>query len=158
MEETLNQLGGLLLGSIPTIVLFLLAFLAYRVIVYVPLQRVLSERRNQTEGALEKARADIAAAEAKTAEYEIALRDARLSVFKAQEARRQKALEARAAAVAQARAAADEQVRQARAAIEGDVAESKSTLEAESERLATEVIRSIFRQVGAVQTPAGGAQ
>ena len=158
MEETLNQLGGLLLGSIPTIVLFLLAFLAYRVIVYVPLQRVLSERRNKTEGALEKARADIAAAEAKTAEYEVALRDARLSVFKAQEVRRQKALESRTAAVAEARAAADEQVRQARAAIEKDVAESKSRLQAESERLATEVIRSIFRQVSAVQTPAGGAQ
>lgn len=158
MDETLKQVGNLALGSIPTIVLFLLLFLAYRALVHAPLERILSERRGKTEGALEKARADIAAAEAKTAEYERALREARLTVFKGQEARRQKALEARAVVVAEARAAAEEQVRQARTAIGTEVTESKARLESESERLANEVIQSIFRQVGAVQSPAGGGQ
>jgi F-type H+-transporting ATPase subunit b len=159
MEETLKQLGGLVLGAIPTILLFLLTFMAYRVIVYSPLSRVLSERRNQTEGALEKARADIAAAEAKIAEYENALRQARMTIFRSQEARRQKALEARAQAVAEARAQAQGQVREARAALEAQVSQSKASLESEAQRLATEVIQAIFRQVGvAHSSPVGGGQ
>jgi F-type H+-transporting ATPase subunit b len=158
MDETLRQLGGLLLGSIPTIVLFLVLFVAYRSLVHAPLERVLSERHSKTEGALDKARADIAAAEAKTAEYEKALREARLMLFKAQEQRRQKAAEARARAAAQARSLADEQVRAAKAALEKEVAASKLSLQAEGERLATEVIQSIFKQVGAVQAPATGGQ
>jgi F-type H+-transporting ATPase subunit b len=159
MEETLAKLGGLVLGAIPTILLFLLAFAAYRVIVYAPLSRVLSERRNKTEGALEKARADIAAAEAKVAEYEKALREARMTIFRSQEARRQKALEARAQTVAEARAQAQAQVHEARSALGAQVAQSKVGLQAESQRLASEVIQAIFRQVGAAQSsPAGGGQ
>lgn len=158
MDETLRQLGGLILGSIPTIVVFLLLFLAYRILVHAPLERVLTERRSKTEGALERARADIAAAEAKTAEYETALREARLSVFRAQEARRQRALESRAAAVAEARTLAEAQVREARASIEKDIAESKARLAEESSRLANEVIQTIFRQVPSAQILAGGGQ
>jgi F-type H+-transporting ATPase subunit b len=157
MEETLRQLGSLVLGSIPTIVLFLLLFIAYRMLVHDPLERTLSERRDKTEGALERARADIAAAEAKTVEYEHALRDARLAVFRAQEARRQKALDSRTAAVAETRERAESQIREAKAALEREVAESKGRLHAESELLASEIIESIFRQVGAV-SPAGGGQ
>lgn len=156
MDQILRQLGELLLGSIPTIVLFLILFVAYRTMVHVPLTRVLSERHSKSEGALEKARADIAAAEAKAAEYEKALREARLALFKAQEGRRLKAIELKNAAVSEARAIAEKQTREAKAAIEADVAASKLTLQAESERLATEVIQSIFRQVGAAQTPATG--
>lgn len=157
MEETLRQLGSLVLGSIPTILLFLLLFIAYRMLVHGPLERTLSERRDKTEGALERARADIAAAESKTVEYEHALRDARLAVFRAQEARRQKALDSRTAAIAEARERAESQIREAKAVLEREIAESKGRLHAESERLASEVIESIFRQVGAV-SPAGGGQ
>lgn len=158
MEETLRQLGDLLLGAIPTVVLFLVLFAAYRALVHRPLTRVLEERRSRTEGALEKARADIAAAEARTAEYERALRDARVSIFRAQEARRQKAMQARAAAVAEARSRADEQIRQARTALAQDVAQSKASLQTESERLASEIIASVLRQVGATPLPAGGGE
>src|SRR5580765_295624 len=118
MDETLRQLGGLLLGSIPTVIMLLLLYVSYTVIVHKPLTRVLAERRAKTEGAVEKARADMAAAEARTAEYEQRLREARMAVFKSQEARRQAALQARAAAVAEARTKAQSQVDQARQAIE----------------------------------------
>ena len=158
MEETLRQLGGLLLGAIPTIVLFLLLFVAYRTLVNVPLEKVLALRRARTEGALEKARADIAAAEARTAEYEQKLREARVSIFKAQEARRQQALQARAAAIAEARAQADAQVKQYKASLAQDVALSKANLQAEADRLASTIIESLLRQVGVAQHPAGGSQ
>jgi F-type H+-transporting ATPase subunit b len=154
MEETLKQVGGLLLGAVPTVLLLLTVFTAYLVLVHKPLGRILEERYSRSAGALERARADIAAADARTADYEQRIRDARLAIYKAQEARRQKALEARAAAVAQARERGDVLVRQARATIEGDVAAAKSVLQGESSRLADQVIQSVLRPAAA----AGGRQ
>ncbi len=158
MDETLRQLGGLLLGSVPTIILFLVAYLSYRFIVHGRLEKVLQERYARTEGAIEKARADVAAAEAKTAEYEQRLREAKLAIFKAQEARRQEALKARAEAVGQARELARAEVEQARAHIEQEVVTAKAQLQPQAERMASEVIRTILRPVAIAQHPAGGGQ
>jgi F-type H+-transporting ATPase subunit b len=155
MDETLRQVGGLLLGSVPTIIIFLLIFGLYTVLVHKPLARVLGERHYRTQGAIEKARADVASAEARTAEYEQRLREARLALFKAQEARRAKASRARAEAVAEARKRAQEQIEQSRAAIERDKAQATSTLEAEAGRLASEIIRTVLEPALA-QAPAGG--
>ncbi len=158
MEETLRQLGGLLLGSIPTIILFLLTYFAYRALVHNKLESVLHERYLRTEGAIEKARADVAAAAAKTSEYEQRLREARMAVFKAQEARRQTALAARAELIAKARERAGQQVAEARQRLTRELELAKAQLQPESERLAGEVIRTILRPVGFAQYPAGGAQ
>ena len=155
MDETLRQIGELLLGSVPTIIFFLLLFGLYTVLVHKPLARVLSERHARTQGAIQKARADIATAEARTAEYEQKLRDARLSLFKAQEARRAQAGQARAAALAEAREKANSQIEQARAAIENDKATAKNTLEAEAGRLATDIVRAVLEPAMA-QAPVGG--
>jgi len=145
MDEILGQLGGLLLGSVPTIIFMVLLYGIYTVLVHKPLLKVLAERRGKTEGALEKARADIAAAEARTAEYEQRLREARMAVFKSQEAHRQQALQARAAALAEARARAQAQVEQARAALEKDKLAAQVGLQAESGRLAIEIIRTVLQ-------------
>lgn len=156
MDETLRQLGGLLLGSVPTIILFLLAFCAYRFILHGALERVLRERHERTEGAMEQARADVAAAEAKTAEYEERLRTARVAVFRSIEFRRKQAIEAKLKGMAEVRAQADERVNQAKAAIAQDIANSKVGLQSEAERLADEIVNTIFRQVGVAQYPVGG--
>jgi F-type H+-transporting ATPase subunit b len=158
MDEILRQLGELLLAAIPTVVVFVLLFLAYKLIVHRPLVAVLDERRARTEGAVEKATADIAAAEARTAEYEQRLRDARLSIFKKQEARRQQLLQARAAAVAEARTAADARVKTARASLEQDVKGAKVTLAAESETLATQIIRTVLKLAMAAESPMVGGR
>lgn len=155
MDETLRQVGELLLGSVPTVIVFLLVFGLYTVLVHRPLTRVLAERRARTQGAIEKARADLASAEARTAEYEQRLREARLSLFKAQEARRAKASQARSAAVAEARKQAQTQIEDARATIERDKAVAQSTLEAEAGRLASDIIRSVLEPAMA-QAPVGG--
>jgi len=155
MDETLRQVGGLLLGSVPTIVFFLILYGLYTVLVHRPLTRVLAERRARTQGAIEKAQADIASAEARTAEYEQRLRDARLALFKAQEARRAKAAQARAAAVAEARKNAQTQVDQARAAIEQDKIAARTGLQSEAQRLAQEIIRVVLEPALA-QVSAGG--
>ena len=153
MDQLLAQLGGLLLGAIPTIVFMVLLYGTYTVLVHRPLVQVLAERRSKTEGAIERARADIAAAEARTAEYEQRLREARLAVFKNLEVRRQQALQARAAALAEARAVAQTQVEQARSAIEKDKLLAQASLQAEAGKLASEIIRTLLQQAVA---PVGG--
>jgi F-type H+-transporting ATPase subunit b len=145
MDQTLRQLGELLLGAVPTVILLALLYLLYSVLVHKPLLRVLAERRARTEGAMEKARADIAAAEGRTSEYEQRLREARMKIFRNQEARRQQAVQARSEAVAQSRAKAQEQVKQARAGIEQDKQQAAATLQDAAGRLATEIVRTVLQ-------------
>ena len=144
MEQTLRQLGELLLAAIPTSVLLGLLFLVYRAVLGKPLERTLEERYSRTEGAQAQARADIAAADARTAEYEERLRQARAAVFQGLEQRRQKALEARTAAALAARSVAGERIRQARHEIEDQAAQARAGLEQHSERLAGEIIRTLL--------------
>jgi len=156
MDHLLHQVGELLLGAVPTAVLLLLLYAVYTALVGKPLKHALDQRRERTEGAVIKARADIAAAEARTQDYEQRLRDARLAIFKAQETRRQAAQKARAAAVAQARERAQAQIREARAAIEQDMVVARQSLQGESERLASDIIRTILKPAGVA--PAVGGQ
>ena len=121
----------------------------YTVIVHKPLRRVLDERRGKTEGAIEKSRADIAAADARTSEYEQRLREARATLFRAQEARRKAALEARAAALNEARAKAQAQVQAAKADIEKDREAAQSGLQDQVQTLAIEIMRRVLEPVGA---------
>jgi F-type H+-transporting ATPase subunit b len=155
MDQTFRQLGELLLGAVPTAILLATLYLLYTVLVHRPLTAVLAERRNRTEGALEKARADIASAEARTADYEQRLREARLKIFKNLEARRQQALHARTEAAAQARERAQEQVKAARADIEQYKQQALTNLQAEAGRLASEIVRTVLRPVQAA-SPVGG--
>lgn len=147
MDETLRQLGELLLGSVPTVILVALLYALYTAIVHKPLQRVLAERRSKTEGAVEKSRADIAAGEARTAEYEQKLREARAAVFRAQEARRQAALQARTNALNEARAKAQAQVQAAKNNIEADRAAAEKGLPADAAALAQEIVRRVLQPV-----------
>ncbi|MGD1024938.1 MAG: hypothetical protein ABR880_19295 [Candidatus Sulfotelmatobacter sp.] len=151
MDETLRQLGGLLLGSVPTIILLALLYALYTTIVHKPLRRVLEERRSKTEGAVEKSRADIAAAEARTSEYEQSLREARAALFRAQEARRKAALDARAAAMHEARIQAQAQVQAAKSDIEKDREAAQAGLQGQVQALATEIMRRVLQPAGAAR-------
>ena len=149
MDQTLRQLGELLLGAVPTVLLLGTLYILYTFIVYRPLSAVLAERRNRTQGAVEKARADIAAAEARTADYEQRLREARQKIFKSQEARRQQNTNARTQAVQEARVRAQEQVKQARTALEEDKKQAMASLQSEASRLAQEIVRTVLRPMSA---------
>jgi len=149
MDQTLHQLGELLLGAVPTVLLLATLYVIFTVIVHRPLQRVLAERRSKTEGAVEKSKADISAAEARTAEYEQKLREARATVFRAQESRRQAALQARTNAVNEARSKAQAQVQAAKADIENDRIAAQNGLQGEAAALAQEIVRRIMQAAGA---------
>jgi len=149
MDETLHQLGELLLGAVPTVILLTLLYALYTQLVHKPLRRVLEERRSKTEGAVEKSRADISAAEARTAEYEQKLREARAAVFRAQEAKRQAAAQARAATVAEARNRAQAQVQSAKREIEADRFAAQAALQGDVAALAQEIVRRVLQPAGA---------
>src|SRR5208337_3614876 len=146
MDQTLRQLGELLLGAVPTVLLLATLYILYTFIVYRPLTGVLAERRNRTQGAMEKARA---------ADYEQRLREARQKIFKNQEARRQHATQARTQAANQARARAQDQVKLARAALEEDKRQAMSKLQSDAARLATDIVRTVLRPM-ASPTQVGG--
>jgi F-type H+-transporting ATPase subunit b len=157
MDTTLRQAGELLLDAIPTVVLLLLLYAIYQNLVRRPLERILAQRRDRTEGAIQKARANVAAAEARTQEYEEKLREARIAIFKTQESRRQRAQQMRTQALEEARARAQAEIQQARTAIEQEVAQARTGLQAEAERLATEIIRMILKPAGAASRIGGQA-
>jgi len=156
MEQTLRQLGELLLGAIPTMVLLLGLYGTYHVLLHKPLEAVLAERRKRTLGAVEKARADIAVAATRASEYENRLREARLAVFKALDNRRKQAVDARSAAVAQARERAQEQIAAAKAKLEQETAAARTTLGASSDTIASQIIKAVLQSAGSAPASVGG--
>ena len=149
MDDTLRQLGELLLGAVPTVIMLAVLYALYTTLVHKPLRRVLQERHSKTEGAVEKSKADIAAAEARTAEYEQRIRDARAAVFRAQEQRLQAIAQARSAAVNEARTKAHAQVAAAKEQIGKDRAVAEQALQGEAAALAQEIVRRVLQPVGA---------
>ena len=144
MDETLHQLEGLLLGSVPTIFLFLLIVILYRLLVYGPLTRVLNERRERTEGAIEQANAAMAAAAAKTQEYEAQLRAARSRIFHARQLKQQQWTRERDSAVAEAHAAAQRQVEEAKSALQAQTNAGRHTIEDSIDQLAGEILAAVL--------------
>jgi F-type H+-transporting ATPase subunit b len=144
MDQTLHQLEGLLLGSVPTIFLFLLIVILYRLLVYGPLTRVLNERRERTEGAIEQANAAMAAAAAKTQEYEAQLRAARSKIFQARQLKQQQWTRERDNAIAEAHAAAQRQVEEAKSALQVQTNASHATIKDSIDELANEILAAIL--------------
>ena len=144
MNETLHQLEGLLLGSIPTIFLFLLLVILYRLLVYGPLTRVLDERRERTEGAIEQANAAAAAAAAKTQEYEAQLRAARSRIFQARQQKQQLWNRERDNAIAEAHAAAQRQVEEAKLALQAQSEAGHRTIKDSIDELASDILAAVL--------------
>ena len=144
MDEILHQLGGLVLGSVPTIVLFVILVIAYSVLVRHPLERVLAERRERTTGAMEQAKASISAAEAKTADYEDRLRRAKAELYAAREQRQKQWAAERDRALTEARAATTEKVEAGKQEIERSVAEARRQIEGMSTQLSEQIVRAVL--------------
>jgi F-type H+-transporting ATPase subunit b len=144
VDQLLRQIGDLVLGSVPTIILFVFLLIAYRFLLYKPLMRTLAERRERTIGAVERAHAAIAAADAKTQEYEAKLRAARAEIFHRRELRIQQWNAQRDSTLAAARQAAQERVAAARSAVEAEAGEARRHIEASAGVLAEQIMRAVL--------------
>lgn len=146
MEQTLNALSGLLLNALPTLILVIVLHFYLKKVFFGPMDRLLAERYEATEGARKAAEASIAAAEQKAAEYDAAIRAARADIYREQERARQQWREQHAAAVAEARQRADSTVGKAKEQLAADLAAARKTLVQDSEALANEIVETVLRR------------
>jgi F-type H+-transporting ATPase subunit b len=144
MQEIIQQLGTLMLGAVPTALLFIVLVLAYQFLVQGPLTATLKERRARTEGAIEEANKAIAQAEAKAAEYAAKLREARSAVLKNREQRIKQWNAERDAALDAARKASGFKVGQAKAELEAEAAHARQAIQASAADLANQVVRAVM--------------
>ena len=144
MDQILKQLGELVLGSVPTMVLFILLVAAYGFLVRRPLDRVLAERRARTSGAVEQARGAIAKAESETTAYEEKLRAARAEIYKARDQKLKQWNAERDAALAQVRQHTQERVHGARQEIEQSAQEARLKIVGMSDELSSLVLNAVL--------------
>jgi F-type H+-transporting ATPase subunit b len=144
MEEILKQLGTLLLGAVPTVLLFIVMVIAYQLLVQGPLTKTLKERRARTEGAVEDAHKAIERAEVRAAEYSDKLRQARAEIYKVREQRIKHWNSERDAALDSTRKSAGVKVSQAKTAIQAEVNQAREAIQASSGDLANQVVRAVL--------------
>lgn len=144
MDEILHQLGDLFLGSVPTMIVFLLVVVSYRYLVYGPLTRVLRERRERTEGAMAEANRSIAAAAERAQDYESKLREARRAIAEARRRRLHQWNEEREAALAAAHGETQKKIAAAKVSISEEVEMARRAIEVSTEALAKDVVRAVL--------------
>lgn len=147
MSLILQQIEALLLGAIPTMILFIVLVLAYQYLVQGPLSATLKKRHDLTEGALEEAQKAIARAEARTAEYGEKLRLARSEAYKVREQRVKQWSAERDSALDAARKVASDKLAQARAVLEAEAAQAREAIQSQAGELAGQVVRAVLPAV-----------
>lgn len=144
MDELLRQLESLAIGAIPTLVLFIVLVLAYRLILYRALMKVRAQRRERTMGAMERSRLAIAAADARTQEYEAKLRAARTEILRQREQHMQQRNAEKDSALAAARLAAQQRVHEVQAALDAQTREARKQIEGAAGTLAAQVLAAVL--------------
>ncbi|MGA2207700.1 MAG: ATP synthase F0 subunit B [Terracidiphilus sp.] len=144
MQDILQKVAELLIGAIPTALLFIVLVAVYQFLMQGPLTAVLEKRRALTEGAREDARKAIAQAEAKTAEYAEKLRLARADAYKHREQRVKQWNAERDAALDVARQAAGQKARQAKAELENEATAARQAIQAVAADLAGQAVRAVL--------------
>src|SRR5260370_4762586 len=153
MEETLHQLGGILLRAVPTFIIVVLLHFYLKFVFFKPLQQVLRRRDEATEGARKRAEASLLNASEKAAQYEAALRSARAETYKELEQLRRNLQDFRAAGVKEARASAEAAVARTKSSLAAEVAGLKKDLEAEARALAARIAAKILKGRTAASDP-----
>ena len=146
MEATLHALGQILVQALPTFVLVLLLFVYLRSVFFKPLERVLAERDEATEGARQKAAAALDRAQAKVDAYEEQMRAARNEIYREHEEVRLKWRDDQTAQVAAARQRTEVLVKEAKATVAAEASQAKATLAANSQALADEITKAILQR------------
>ncbi len=146
MDAMLHALGGILLRAVPTFLLVILLHFYLKSIFFKPLEKVLHQRYEATEGARKLAEQSLEQAAAKTASYEAQLRAAKAAMYQAQEQLHKQLQEREAAAVGEARKSAEASVKLATAQLAKDVEAAKTSLAADSESLADQIAETILRR------------
>jgi len=133
-----------MLNAIPTVILLLLLYWYLKAMLFGPLDRVLKQREELTEGARKSADESLAAAERKHREFEKKLNDAKAEVYRAQEEMRRQWLEDQAGQVDLARKRSEHAIHEARLQIEAEAGAARENLAATTATLADEIATTIL--------------
>ena len=155
--ELFQQLKGLFLQALPTLLLVWVFYFLLRGQFFKPILHAIEERARRTEGARREAEEATAAAKKAREEYESALRKARLEFYAEQEAERHKALEERTNLVKAAREKASAFVHAQKAALDAEIAVARKELEHESSVLGGEIARVLLAGGGTPRVGGGAA-
>ncbi len=144
MEQTLHDLGGIILNGLPTFVLVCVLAAFVHALYLKPLTRVLDERFRLTEGARRAAEDSFKSADTKIAEYQQALSRAQSEIYQEQAVFLQK-LHAEQAELARAtREQSDSRVAEIKLAIAKEADDARASLEAQSDALASQIADAIL--------------
>lgn len=144
MEQIFTQLREILVMALPALFLVLILHFYLKKVLFLPMERVLEERRRRTEGTLAGSEEIVRAAEARVRDYEGKLTAARSEIYQETEAARMQLANQQAAALAEARTAAAARVEEARTAIAGEAAAARAALAAEAEQLAARMTETVL--------------
>ena len=145
MEQIVEKLALLLRDATPTFVLLLLLYIFLKKVFFNPLERILDQRHQQTEGAMQAARERLELASHKSSEYQQSLKEARAEIYRALERERQQTVEESAQQVLRARTQADEQVRMAREELRAEVERAKVLLAEQSGAMADSIAEAVLK-------------
>src|SRR5215510_4352201 len=128
-----------------TVLYVIILYICLSRLFFGPIQRILQKRHELIEGRLEDARKRLELVEARTSEYEQALRAARTEAYRRQEVERETALARKAELVSEAKKQAEKTVEEGKAGLVTQREALLKKLEAEVDTLAKKLTTSILR-------------
>lgn len=141
---TAKLLGLLFVRSIPTVVFVIILLAILDRLFFRPIAEVMKKRAEGTVGAMARAREQMNQAQAKTQEYESALRAAKMELYRQRQADHARVVEEHEAALRTARAHSEQLVKEAQAAIALEAAAAREQLRAGGHALAKEIADKIL--------------
>jgi F0F1-type ATP synthase membrane subunit b/b' len=149
MDATLKALAALALQAVPTVLFFVFLTHFLKRVYFLPVAKILEERRRQTEGMRALAERAHAAAGKKGQEFEAAITLVRAQLMQENEAQRRQWAEEQAKLVADARAVAEQQVAAAKLEIARELESAKSDIAPAVERLSSQMVDSLLKRKAA---------
>lgn len=149
MDATLRALGEILLNAVPTFLLVVILHFYLKRVFFRPMEKVLRERFEATEGARRLADQALARASERTSEYEAAIRAARSEIYQSQEQFYKQLQEKQTAQIAEAHHSAEASIHEAKTQLARDVEAAKAALAQASEAMADEIADRIVKGTAA---------
>ena len=144
MDQTLHDLGRILLYGLQTSFLVVLLCIYLKVMYFKPFQKMLADRYEATEGARKAAAESLERANAKAAEFDAALSKARQEIYFDQEQYLKKLRDQQTADAEAARKSAEDKMRQAREQLAAEAAAARAGLAAQSDVLASQIAEAVL--------------
>jgi F-type H+-transporting ATPase subunit b len=144
MDKTIHDLGGIVLNALPTFFLVLILAACVKYLYLKPLEKVLAERYQLTEGARKAAEESLRSAGSQIAEYENSLAEARAAINDEQAEFLRRIREEQAGHIGMVRTESEQRIATAKLAIAEEARAATEGLEAQSDALAAQIADAVL--------------